>query len=188
MQRGGLLIDLFSELGCIPAYTSTDGMNVSSDWLDSPSIAFQGEGQHEEGKEKIAMTSPVTAEMGDDEYKVQPRGCTPCSAGMCKRDLQEWYCTSARAVASATLALPLRDACAGFMETVSVHAIRARVTACPAAGGVRHAQQVHGAEHSQAQERQGGDQACGGAHPGCAVLQVAGGITFALPKHCCCFS
>jgi hypothetical protein len=30
----------------------------------------KGEGQHEEGKEKIAMTSPVTAEMGDEEYKV----------------------------------------------------------------------------------------------------------------------
>jgi hypothetical protein len=30
----------------------------------------KGEGQKEEGKEKIAMTSPVTAEMGDDGYKV----------------------------------------------------------------------------------------------------------------------
>lgn len=31
---------------------------------------LQGDGQQEEGKEKIAMTSPVTAEMGDDGYKV----------------------------------------------------------------------------------------------------------------------
>jgi hypothetical protein len=46
-------------------------------------------------------------------------------------------------------------------------------TGCPTAGGVRDAQQVHGAEHPEAQEREGGDQARGGAHPGCAVLQVA---------------
>jgi hypothetical protein len=40
---------------------------------------YQGEGQHEEGKEKIAMTSPVTAEMGADEYKVPPRLMHPAA-------------------------------------------------------------------------------------------------------------
>jgi len=30
----------------------------------------EGQGQREEKSEKIAMTSPVTAEMGDDRYKV----------------------------------------------------------------------------------------------------------------------
>lgn len=30
----------------------------------------EGQGQREENSEKIAMTSPVTAEMGEDGYKV----------------------------------------------------------------------------------------------------------------------
>jgi hypothetical protein len=66
----------------VPTCTCTDSMHNSAICR----VAFQGEGQHEEGKEKIAMTSPVTAEMGDDEYKVPPRVCARCTTRICRID------------------------------------------------------------------------------------------------------
>jgi SOUL heme-binding protein len=62
-------------------------------------IAFQGEGQHEEGKEKIAMTSPVTAEMGDEEYKVMLRFvCCADTASRQQTPFQHKTCLSRVAV------------------------------------------------------------------------------------------
>ena len=69
-------------------------------WTD-----YQGEGQHEEGKEKIAMTSPVTAEMGDDEYKVPARCMHP--AAPIAAALPPLACAMAPAMLACCLVVPL---------------------------------------------------------------------------------